>query len=271
MAALDEAEIARYQRHIVLKEIGGGGQQKLKAARVLIIGLGGLGHPVAQYLAAAGVGTLGLVDDDVVTLSNLQRQILFTDAVLGQKKTQAVADALAALNPHLSTAQHDMRVGTDNIDALLGDYDVVVDGCDNFATRWCVNDACFAAQRPLVSGAVGRFDGQVMTFKPWLNEADGTPLPCYRSLVPEDKENTEEAALSAQDNCATTGIVGALTGIIGSLMALEVIKEITGAGDSLAGHMLIYDGLAGTARRVKLNWDPENPNNGRHPTGTPRA
>ncbi|MDG1007405.1 MAG: HesA/MoeB/ThiF family protein [Alphaproteobacteria bacterium] len=252
---LSAAEIDRYQRHIVLKEIGGAGQQKLKAARVLIIGMGGLGHPVAQYLAAAGVGTLGLVDDDLVDISNLQRQILFAEADIGEPKTQAVAQALARLNRHCQSVAHPVRATAENIDALVGAYDVIVDGSDNFATRLLVNDACFKAEKPLISGAVGRFDGQVMTFKPWLKQADGTPLPCYRSLVPD--------APPDEDNCATTGIIGALTGIIGTLQAIEVIKEITGAGETLAGYMLIYDGLAGTARRVKLNWDPQNPNNGR--------
>ena len=254
MTALNEAEIARYQRHIVLKEIGGAGQQKLKAARIALVGLGGLGHPVAQYLAAAGVGTLGLIDDDKVTLSNLQRQILFTDKVLGQDKAQVVAEALDALNPYLESHIHKQRLDNDNGAGLLAPYDLVIDGSDNFTTRLAVNDVCFHAQKTLISGAVGRFDGHVMTFKPWLKEADGTPLPCYRSYLPQA---TEE-----EGDCATTGIIGALTGIIGSLMAIEAIKEITGAGLSLAGHMLIYDGLGGNMRRVKLNWDPQNPNNG---------
>ena len=254
MAALTEAEIARYQRHIVLKEIGGAGQQKLKAARIALVGLGGLGHPVAQYLAAAGIGTLGLIDDDNVSLSNLQRQVLFSDNVLGQDKAQAVAHALGALNPHVETHIHRQRLSAENGDALLAPYDVVIDGSDNFTTRLAVNDACFRSKKILISGAVGRFDGQVMTFKPWLSDADGTPLPCYRSFMPH--------APQEEDDCASLGIVGALTGIIGSLMALEAIKEITESGTSLAGHMLIYDGLGGTMRRVKLNWDPHNPNNG---------
>ena len=254
MTALTEAEIARYQRHIVLKEIGGAGQQKLKAARIALVGLGGLGHPVAQYLAAAGIGTLALIDDDSVSLSNLQRQVLFSDNMLGQDKAPAVADALGALNPHLDTHIHRKRLDEDNVDALLAPYDLVIDGSDNFATRLAVNDACFRGQKTLISGAVSRFDGHVMTFKPWLKDADGTPLPCYRSFMP--------LAPQEEDDCASVGIVGALTGIIGSLMALEAIKEITETGISLAGHMLIYDGLAGTMRRVKLNWDPQNANNG---------
>lgn len=252
--SLSDSEIARYQRHIVLHEIGGAGQQKLKAAKVALVGMGGLGHPVAQYLAAAGVGCLGLIDDDVVELSNLQRQILFTEADIGRPKAEAAAQKLASLNPHCQTRVHHERLTVDNAEALLAAYDVVVDGTDNFATRLIVNDACFQAEKTLVSGAVGRFDGQVATFKAWQSQADGTPMPCYRSMVP--------AAPEAQEDCATTGIVGALTGIIGSLVALEVIKEITGAGDSMAGFVLIYDGLSGAARRVKLNWDPSNPNNG---------
>lgn len=254
-SALSEAEIARYQRHIVLKEIGGGGQQKLKAARVALVGLGGLGHPVAQYLAAAGVGTLGLIDDDAVSLSNLQRQILFTDSDVGLPKSQAVAASLGALNPHVAIHCLAERLDAENGASLLAHYDVVVDGSDNFATRLAVNDVCYGAQKTLISGAVRRFDGHVMTFKPWLKDANGTPLPCYRSYLPH--------APQEEDDCASVGIVGALTGIIGSLMALEAIKEITQSGTSLAGHMLIYDGLAGTARRVKLNWDPANPNNGK--------
>ena len=253
--SLSDPEIERYQRHILLRELGGAGQQKLKAARVAIIGMGGLGHPVAQYLAAAGVGTLGLVDDDTVSLSNLQRQILFTDADIGRPKTECAARALKTVNPHGIYNQHDVRLDADNVDTLIGGYGLIVDACDNFATRFIVNDACFRAKKTLISGAVGRFDGQVATFKPWLKDADGTPLPCYRSLVPEAPE--------LEEDCATTGIIGALTGIIGSLQAPEVIKEITGMGDSLAGRLLIYDGLSARARTVKLAWDPDNPNNGR--------
>lgn len=251
---LGDSEIERYQRHILLREIGGAGQQKLKAARVLIVGMGGLGHPVAQYLAAAGVGTLALVDDDVVALSNLQRQILFTDTDVGQPKVDVAAKALRALNPHIKVQTLAIRVTQDNAADLFEDYDVVVDACDNFATRLCVNDACFSGQTILVSGAVGRFDGQVATFKAWLKDGDGVPLPCYRSLVPEVPE--------IEEDCATTGVLGALTGIIGSLQAVEVVKEITGAGESLAGRLLIYDALSAKSRTVKLAWDPQNPNNG---------
>ena len=257
---LSDSEIERYQRHILLHEIGGAGQQKLKAARVLIVGMGGLGHPVAQYLAAAGVGTLALIDDDVVALSNLQRQVLFTDKDIGQPKVEVAARALRALNPHADVKPMQNKVSADNAAKLFADYDVVVDTCDNFATRFVVNDACFATQTILVSGAVGRFDGQVATFKPWLKDGEGKPLACYRSLVPE--------APDIEEDCATTGVLGALTGIIGSLQAVEVIKEITGAGESLAGRLMIYDALSAKARTVKLAWDPHNPNNGtsRQPT-----
>ena len=254
---LSDQQIERYQRHILLKEIGGPGQQKLTDAKVALIGMGGLGNPVAQYLAAAGIGKLGLIDDDQVSLSNLQRQTLFCDADIGTAKVHAAATALKRLNPHLQVSPEAVRVTPDNVGALLEPYEFVVDGSDNFATRFLVNDACFAQQKILISGAVGRFDGQVSCFKPWLEDENGTPLPCYRSLVPQAPE-TEE-------HCATTGIIGALTGVIGSLMAVEVIKEVTGAGDSLAGRLLIYDGLQAKMRTVKLNWDPTNPNNGRAP------
>lgn len=253
-AKLDAAELERYQRHILLKEIGGAGQQKLCAAKVLIIGMGGLGNPLAQYLAAAGVGHLGLVDDDVVSASNLQRQTLFTPEDIGRDKVVVATRCLAAQNPLVTIAPYTTRLAADNAEALIADYDVVADACDNYATRFIVNDACFRQRKVLVSAAVGRFDGQLATFKPWLKDATGTPLPCYRSLVPQAPEEIED--------CATTGIIGALTGILGSLQALEVIKEITGAGDSLAGRLLVFDGLSMQARTVRLAWDPENPNNG---------
>jgi adenylyltransferase/sulfurtransferase len=251
---LSDDQLERYQRHILLKEIGGPGQQKLAQAKVLLVGMGGLGNPAGQYLAAAGVGHLGLVDDDVVSLSNLQRQTLFCAEDIGAPKVTVAAQALHKINPHIELIAHQARVSATTIDALVQDYDVIVDGSDNFATRFLLNDHCFQTQKTLVTGAVGRFDGQVSCFKAWLKDSEGTPLPCYRSLVPEAPE--------VEEDCATTGIIGALTGVIGSLMAVEVIKEITGAGDSLAGRLLIYDGLSAKTRTVKLNWDPQNPNNG---------
>ena len=251
---LSESEPERYRRHILLKEIGGAGQQALKAARVLIVGLGGLGNPVAQYLAAAGVGTLGLADDDCVDLSNLHRQILFGTTDIGRPKTEAAKARLAALNPHVELVEHPVRVMADNAGDLVSNYDFVADGSDNFATRLAVNDACFAARVPLVSAAVGRFEGQLATFKPWLKDSDGTPLPCYRSFMP--------AAPEVEEDCEQIGIVGALTGVMGCLAAFEIIKEITGAGETLAGRMLIYDALTARSRLVRLTWDPDNPLNG---------
>ena len=258
---LTPTQLDRYKRHILLKEIGGAGQQALLRARVLIVGMGGLGNPLAQYLAAAGVGTLGLVDDDCVDLSNLQRQILFGTQDIGARKVDVAAAHLTALNPDVEIVCHPVRVTDENIDALIGQYDVIADGCDNFATRYIVNDACFRARKTLVSGAVGQFDGQVATFKPWLVDENNVPLPCYRSLVPSAPD-ADEGQDENGENCATLGTVGALAGIIGSLQALEIIKEITGSGDSLAGKVLIFDGLAGHARTVKLAWDPANPLNG---------
>ena len=252
---LNENEIDRYQCQILLKEIGGAGQQKLAQARVLIIGMGGLGTVLAQYLAGAGIGCLGLVDDDVVSLSNLHRQLIYREQDIDQPKVAVAAAYLRQLNPHITITPHPLRATADTIDGLVRDYDLVADGCDNFATRLLVNDACFRQRKILVSGAVGQFDGQLATFKAWLKDADGGFLPCYRSLMP--------AAPEDEQNCATLGIVNALTGIIGSLQALEVIKELTGAGESLAGKLLLYDGLRAQARQVKLNWDPANPNNGR--------
>lgn len=248
---LGDDEIARYQRHLLLPELGGPGQQKLKAASVALVGLGGLGHPVAQYLAAAGVGRLRLIDDDTVSLSNLQRQVLFSHTDIGRGKAEIAAARLAVLNPHVTLEIRTDRLTADNAGALLDGCDMAIDGSDNFETRFCVAETCAALRLPLVSGAVGRFDGQLSVFKPWLETPSGARLPSYRSLVPELPEHVED--------CATTGIVGALTGIIGSLMALEAIKEITGAGESLTGRLLVYDGLSGTARTVRLPRDPADP------------
>ncbi len=252
---LTPTQLDRYKRHILLKEIGGAGQQALLRARVLIVGMGGLGNPLAQYLAAAGVGTLGLVDDDCVDLSNLQRQILFDTHHVGAAKIDVAAARVKALNPDVEVICHPHRLTGENAAALIDQYDVVADGCDNFETRYIVNDACFHARKTLVSGAVGQFDGQVATFKPWLRDGDNVPLPCYRSLVPAVPDDDGE-------DCATLGTMGAVAGMIGALQALEVIKEITGCGESLAGKVLIFDGLRAHARTVKLAWDPANPLNG---------
>jgi adenylyltransferase/sulfurtransferase len=260
MTALTDAELERYQRHLLLKEVGGPGQQKLKSARVLVIGAGGLGAPVLLYLAAAGVGTLGIVDFDRVSLSNLQRQIIHTTDGVGTLKTESARARIAALNPHVKVEIHEMRVDADNALDLISAYDIVADGSDNFATRFLVSDACYLAGKTLVSAAVGQFDGQISTFKPHLKKADGTPYPSYRCL------NREAPPPGVIPACAEAGIIGALTGIIGSMQAMEVIKEILGIGESLAGRLFLYDALAARSFMAGLSWDPTNPLNGRDAT-----
>ncbi|MCF3640463.1 molybdopterin-synthase adenylyltransferase MoeB [Rhizobium sp. TRM95111] len=235
---LNEAEIARYRRHIVLPEIGGAGQQRMKNARVLVVGAGGLGAPVLQYLAAAGIGRIGIADDDAVSLSNLQRQVIHDTASIGKPKTESAAAAIARLNPHVEVGLHHLRLTGEAARTLLADYDILVDGSDNFETRYAMADAAEAAERPLVTGAVGRFDGSLTVLKPWEQGADGRRNPSYRDLFPTAPPP------GAVPSCAEAGIVGALTGVIGTLMAMEVIKLVTGAGDPLVGRLLLYDGLA---------------------------
>ncbi|WP_333896581.1 molybdopterin-synthase adenylyltransferase MoeB [Brevundimonas aurantiaca] len=240
--AFSDDEVERYARHLVLAEVGGPGQQALKRARVLVVGAGGVGAPAALYLAAAGVGTLGLIDDDVVALSNLQRQILFATADVGRAKVEAARDRLAGLNPHVAIRTFAERLTPENAARLIADFDLVLDGTDDFATRHTVNAACVAAGKPLVSGALGRWSGQVGVF---------AGRPCYQCLTPEVPPDAE--------TCARVGVVGALAGVIGSMAALETIKWIVGAGQSLQGRLLIYDGLAGTARTVRIAPDPACP------------
>ena len=235
---LDADEIARYQRHIVLPEIGGAGQQRLKAVRVLVIGAGGLGAPVLQYLAAAGLGTIGIIDDDIVSLSNLQRQVIHDTDTIGRPKTQSSAEAIGRLNPHVAVVAFNERLTADNAARLLSDFDILVDGSDNFATRYAAADAAEVARLPLVTGAVGRFDGSVTVLKPWEDGPDGIRNPGYRDLFPSPPP------AGVVPSCAEAGIVGALTGVIGTLMAMEVIKLVTGAGEPLVGRLLLYDGLA---------------------------
>ena len=246
-------ERERYARHILLKEIGGPGQQKLKAARVAIVGMGGLGAPAALYLAAAGVGRLRLIDDDAVSLSNLQRQALYTTAAVGADKVACAKTALQALNPHVEIEARTERLTDANARVLLEGCDLALDGTDDFATRFAINAACHELGVTLISGAVGRWDGQVAAFKsgPTKHLAPDRRLPCYRCLVPELPPSAE--------SCAQAGIVGALTGIIGSLMALEAIKQIAQAGESLAGRLLIFDGLAAISRTIALPRDPACP------------
>ena len=242
MSHFSDDEVERYARHLVLAEIGGPGQQKLKAARVLIVGAGGVGSPATLYLAAAGVGTLGLIDPDTVALSNLQRQILFTGEDIDRTKVEAGADRLTALNRHVRIETHAEPLNADNAAALIGDYDAVLDGTDDFHTRLVVNAACVATGTPLVSGALGRWSGQVGVF---------TGKPCYQCLVPEIPPDAE--------TCARVGVVGALAGIIGAMAALETIKLITGAGQPLTARLMLYEGLSATARTVKISADPECP------------
>ena len=250
MSAFSPEEHERYVRHILLKEIGGAGQQRLKAATVAIVGVGGLGSPAALYLAAAGVGRLRLIDDDAVSLSNLQRQILFRSADVSAPKTERAREVLNALNAHVDVEVENQHLDDANAAYLLKGADLVLDGTDSFPTRFAVNAACHDMGIALISGAVGRWEGQIATFKSGLTKAlpPGERLPCYRCLVSEIPPNAE--------TCAEVGIVGALTGVIGSMMALEAIKEIAGAGESLAGRLLLYDGLHATSRTIKLPRDP---------------
>lgn len=257
---LTDAQLERYARHIVLKEIGGQGQQKLLNARVLVIGAGGLGAPCLMYLAAAGVGTIGVVDHDRVSLSNLQRQIIHDTARVGEAKVESARAALARINPDVTVVTHGERLTAANALDIISRYDIVADGCDNFPTRFLVNDACHLAGVTLVSAAVGPFEGQLATFKSHLADAEGKPYPNYRDLV---GEAPPQGAIAS---CEEVGVLGALTGVMGSMMALEVIKEITGAGASLAGRLLIYDALETRVRTIRLRSDPANPLSGETPT-----
>lgn len=257
MAALTAAEIERYKRQLILKEIGGAGQQRLKQARVLVIGAGGLGAPLILYLAAAGVGTIGIADDDTVSVDNLHRQVMFATEDVGAKKVRRAAAAVAALNPHVGVEALDLRITADNAREIVREFDIVADGSDNFATRYAVSDACFFERKPLVFAALGPYDGYLTTFKPYETGGDGQPLPSYRCLFPD----APPAGLVP--NCAEAGVLGPIAGVIGSLQAAEVIKEITGAGRSLAGRLLIYDALEPRFETIAITWDAANPLTGR--------
>ncbi len=241
-ARFTDEEIERYARHLVLREVGGPGQQKLKAATVLIVGAGGLGAPAALYLAAAGVGSIRIVDPDVVDLSNLQRQIIYAGSDRGRAKVEAAADRLQGLNPNVAVTAFDQAFDDAGADAFLEGVDLVLDGTDNFAVRFSVNAACVRHGIPLVSGAIGRWTGQVGVFG---------RQPCYRCLVPEIPPDAE--------TCVAVGVIGALAGVIGSMMALEAVKLITGAGETLSGRLLIYDALAAETRTVRVARDPDCP------------
>jgi molybdopterin/thiamine biosynthesis adenylyltransferase len=249
-------ELERYARHIVLREVGGPGQAAVKAARVLVVGAGGLGAPVLMYLAAAGVGTLGVIDDDTVSLSNLQRQIIHATPDIGRRKVDSAADKIRALNPHVKFTTHDTRLNADNAMALISNYDLVLDGSDNFATRYLVSDACFLAKKPLITAALGIFDGSLATIRAHEKNAQGHINPTYRCLFPEaPPEGTVPA-------CAEAGVMGALAGVLGSMMALEAIREIVGFGEGLVGRLLMVDARAMRFETLRYARDPSNPLNG---------
>ncbi|MBO8141842.1 MAG: molybdopterin-synthase adenylyltransferase MoeB [Firmicutes bacterium] len=255
MFAFTEDEIVRYSRHILLPEVGGVGQQKLKEARVLIVGAGGLGSPAAFYLAAAGIGTIGIVDDDVVDLSNLQRQILHRTQDVGTPKVESARRALEDLNPGVKVVPYRFRLDAGNVMDLIREYDVIVDGVDNFATRYLLNDACVMAGKPLVDAGILRWDGLVMTIRP----GEG---PCYRCVFPEPPPP------GAIPSCQEAGIIGAIAGIMGTIQALETVKLILGVGETLTGRLLVVDALEGRFRQVTARRDPGCPVCGENPTIT---
>ncbi|WP_428940162.1 molybdopterin-synthase adenylyltransferase MoeB [Fontivita pretiosa] len=260
---LSSEQINRYKRHLILPEVGMEGQKKLLNARVLCIGAGGLGSPISLYLAAAGVGTIGLADVDVVSPSNLQRQVLFGISTIGQDKVAAAAKRLKDLNPDVRVVEHKTIVNSSNVLELIKDYDIVIDGTDNFPTRYCVGDACVLARKPNVYGSIFRFDGQVTVFAPHLkNPETGEPGPCYRCLYPEPPDP------GSVPSCAEGGVLGVLPGIIGTLQANEVIKLILGVGKPAIGRLLYFDAMDFDFRQFKLKRDPNCPVCGDHPTIT---
>ena len=246
MVDLDQDQLGRYSRQILLPDVGEAGQKKLLAAKVLVIGLGGLGSPVAEYLVRAGVGTLGIVDSDSVEVSNLHRQTLFNAEDIGKKKTAAAQAYLHKINPDVLIIPHDLRLKSNNIMAIINDYDVVVDGSDNYPTRYLINDACVLSNKILVHGAFLRFEGQVTVIKPRKG-------PCFRCLFPEPPPN------GAVPSCQEAGVLGALAGVIGSIMAAEALKLIIGIGESLVGELLVFDSLGMNFRKVKISRNSKCP------------
>ncbi len=262
MATLTADEVQRYKRHLVLRDVGAPGQQKLKAARVLVVGAGGLGSPVLTYLAAAGIGTIGVIDDDRVSIDNLQRQIAHRTEDAGRLKVESARDAILRINPLVNVETYAERIDATNALSIILRYDIVADGSDNFATRYLVSDACYFAQRPLAYATLGSFDGYVSLFKPHEKDDEGNPYPTLRCVFPE----APPAGLVA--NCEEVGVLGPVAGVIGTLQATEVVKEILGLGESLAGRLLIYDALATRFEIVAIAWDPDNPLSGQKPTIT---
>jgi molybdopterin-synthase adenylyltransferase len=257
---LSPDELERYARHIVLREVGGPGQAALKRARVLTIGAGGLGAPVLLYLAAAGVGTLGIIDDDRVALSNLQRQVIHGTPQVGDPKVESAAATIRRLNPNVTVEAYATRLVAANALDLIGRYDIVADGSDNFATRYLVSDACFLASKPLVTAAVGVFDGTLTTIRAHERGPDDKPNPTYRCLFPEPPPPGTIPA------CAEAGILGALPGVLGSLMALEIIREIVGFGEGLVGRLVMLDARSMRFETLQYAWDAANPLSGERPT-----
>jgi len=246
MTALTDAQLERYARHVILEEVGEEGQARLLGARVLVVGAGGLGSPLLLYLAAAGVGHIGIVDDDHVELSNLQRQVIHGMRNLGRAKVESAAEAIAGINPEIKVETWTARLAAENALDIVSRYDLVADGSDNFATRYLLNDACYLRARPLVSAAVVRFDAQLSTFKAYLGE----PHPCYRCIFPEAPPE------GLVPRCEEAGIFGALAGSVGALQATEVLKELLGLGESLSGRLIVYDGLASEFRTIRFQRDP---------------
>jgi molybdopterin-synthase adenylyltransferase len=253
---ISSEELERYARHIVMHEVGGPGQQALMRARVLVIGAGGLGAPVLLYLAAAGVGTLGIVDDDTVSLSNLQRQIIHTTPDIGRPKVETAAEAIGRLNPHVNVLPHALRIDAANAPGLLEAYDLVIDGSDNFDTRYAVSDACFEARKPVIMGALGVFDAMLTTLRPFERNAEGEPNPTWRCLFPQ------KPPPGAIPSCSQAGVLGALAGVLGSMMALEAIREIVGFGTGLVGRLIHIDARDMRFGETLYGWDADNPLNG---------
>ncbi len=255
---ITDDQLLRYARHIILDEVGEEGQLQLLNAKVLVVGAGGLGSPLLLYLAAAGVGTLGVIDFDTVDISNLQRQILHATERVGASKVDSAVAAIRAINPEVVVHEHKERLTSENAIALISQYDLVADGCDNFTTRYLVNDACHLAGRPLVAGALQRFEGQLSTFKSHL----GGDNPCYRCLFP----NPPPPGMTA--SCETAGIFGSIAGVIGTTQATEILKELLGIGESLSGSLLLFDALNTTFRKIRIPPDPACPLCGSQPTIT---
>lgn len=254
--SLSGDEIERYARHLVLRDIGGPGQQRLKNARVLAVGAGGLGAPLLQYLAAAGVGVIGVVDDDRIALSNLQRQVIHSTEDVGRLKTDSAHEAIRRLNPNVLVETHSLRLDETNARTLIARYDIVADGSDNFATRYLVSDSCFYEKRPLVTAALGGFDASLTTLRPFEAGPDGRPNPTYRCLFPEPPPS------GSAPGCEEAGVLGALAGVVGAMMALEVVREIVGFGEGLVGRLILIDARAMRFETLRYAQDPDNPLNG---------